>query len=198
MARSKDAGQAALSGNGGTKARGRKSADGQEQVIKLKPMREALVNLLALKDEKDSAAAAFNEAVKAVAVRANLNASAVKKLVVAKSGDDFDDRNRIVQQTAELFSEFAGEATGEISRAVDAGKANGNGAKKDDGDPFSGSDLAEQPPASVIGTRLENASTEPPAGITPATLAGLDQASQDAAASSKRRATRQAAAPAAH
>lgn len=171
MSRSKtDVGQKGLLVEG---PRGRKDADGQEVVISVTPLKKALADLLNLKAKADTAKDRLNDAVKAIAKQTRLMASVVNKLVKAKSGDDFEDEKRKVDQASLVFGEFAGELP-----EPPVAHANGNGNGEADADPFKGSPFAQTPPE----------------GMTDATLANLDAAGQDAAASAKRKAERIAAA----
>lgn len=137
--------------------KGRKDNDGTEAVIKLKPLRDQLSDLLTLKAAADDATGELNDAVKVVAERTGLLSSVIKKLVKAKAGNDFAEAHRKVEQAALVFEEFAGEKPEPVAAVA------GNG-QTEVADPLAGSDLAEHPPE----------------GMTKATLERLEEAGADA------------------
>lgn len=89
--------------------RGRKDSTGDEQVLKVGPIKEALSELATLAKKSQLAAQAYNDARKKVAERSNCNSAQLNKLIKASLAGRFEDANRLVQQTAELF-----EAVGEV------------------------------------------------------------------------------------
>ena len=85
-------------------ARGRKSADGQEQPLKLDVIKKRMPELLKLSTEKEAATEAFSDAVKAVAEKSGFNANAIKKFVAARQAQDgFADKHRDAEQLVLLF-----------------------------------------------------------------------------------------------
>jgi hypothetical protein len=71
------------------KIRARKDADKQEAVIKLDAVRENIDHLLSLFNASADAATAYGEAVKAIAEKAGLQASVVRKFVSARASENF-------------------------------------------------------------------------------------------------------------
>jgi hypothetical protein len=100
--------QIARSTNGKGKVRGRKekTADHQEAVIKLGVLEPAIVNTL-VADYKHAQAAgeAFADGIKAQAEKAGIQSAVLRKFIVARAGEHFDDRKRDAQQLALLFEE---------------------------------------------------------------------------------------------
>jgi len=94
--------------NGSKSPRGRKDADKQEQVIKTKIIKDGIDKLVALKKAADDAATDFNDAVKAAAEKSGLLATTVKKFVVARAGENFEEAQRKVEQLALVFEEVGG------------------------------------------------------------------------------------------
>ena len=88
------------------KARGRKQKDGTEDVIKTKPLKEAITELLSLKAKADAAKDKMNSAVKAVAEKSGLLSKVVRKLVNARSGEGFEEAKREVVQLGIVFEEI--------------------------------------------------------------------------------------------
>lgn len=86
--------------------RGRKDASGQEAVIKLEALSVKVDELVRLNKAADEAATDFAEAIKAAAEAAGLNASTVRKYIVARAGDKFEEKKRDVQQLALVFDEL--------------------------------------------------------------------------------------------
>lgn len=96
---------------GGKSARGRKDGDGQEAVIKLKPLKESFKELATLYTKAEDSKDKFNDAVKKVAERSGLMSSVVSKLVKAKSGEKFEDVKRTADQMSIVFAEFSDTPT---------------------------------------------------------------------------------------
>lgn len=90
------------------RARGRKDADKQEQVIKTKIVKDRVDQLVQLKNNADSAATDFNDAVKKAAEDSGLLASSVRKFVVARAGEKFEEEQRKCTQLSLLFEEVGG------------------------------------------------------------------------------------------
>ena len=87
------------------KAKGRKDSTGQEDVIKTKPLKDAIDDLIALHGKKQNANDKFNAAVKAVAEKSGLLSSVVRKLVNARAGDKWEEESRKVVQLGIVFEE---------------------------------------------------------------------------------------------
>lgn len=94
-----------LAGEAINRAKGRKSSDGTEDVIKVKPLKEAIAELETLKTKADAAKDRLNDAIKAVAERSGLLSKVVRKLVNARHGEGFEDAKREVDQLAIVFDE---------------------------------------------------------------------------------------------
>lgn len=82
---------------------GRKDSDGQEAVIKLDKVKEKIDHLIKLHKTAADASDALNDGIKAVAEKSGLLASVVRKYVVAKAGDKFEEKAREVEQLSLLF-----------------------------------------------------------------------------------------------
>lgn len=91
----------------GKKARGRKTKDKQEAVIKPDVLRERMGELVKLKKAADSAAVELNDAIKAAAEKSGLLATVVRKAVVASAGEDFEAKHREVEQLQLAFEAVA-------------------------------------------------------------------------------------------
>lgn len=89
-----------LAGEVINRARGRKDSTGQEGVIKEKPMKDSLSELMTLKGKLDSAKDKLNDAIKAVAEKCNMQAKVIRKAVNAKSADKIEEVQREVDQLA--------------------------------------------------------------------------------------------------
>lgn len=99
-------------------ARGTKAKDKDDgATITLEPVKKALRDLGHLATKAAEANEKLKDAVKAVAEKSGLNASVVKRLVKAHSGNrsHFDDEKRKVQQLGIAFEdiEYEGEITKE-------------------------------------------------------------------------------------
>lgn len=87
------------------KAKGRKDADHQEAVIRTRIVKEAIDDLCDLHAKRQEAADCYNDAVKAVAEKSGLLASAVNRFVVARAGEKFEEAKRKCDQLSLLFEE---------------------------------------------------------------------------------------------
>jgi hypothetical protein len=84
-------------------ARGRKDNSGQAAVINLEKLVVKSDELVKLYNKASDAATDFSEAIKAVAEKAGLNASTVRKYITAKAGDKYDDTKEKIKQLALVF-----------------------------------------------------------------------------------------------
>jgi hypothetical protein len=91
--------------------RGRKDSTGDEQVMKAQPIKEALTELMAAYKRAELARVAYNDLRKQVAERSNSSASDLNRLIRASARGNFEDVQRKVQQSADLF-ELIGEVPG--------------------------------------------------------------------------------------
>lgn len=82
---------------------GRKDSQGQEAVIKLDQVKDKVDYLVGLYKTATSASADLNDGIKAIAEKSGLLASVVRKYVVAKAGDKFEEKAREVEQLSLLF-----------------------------------------------------------------------------------------------
>lgn len=94
-------------GAGRQKAQGRKDESKVAAVTQPKVISERLDELVQLHINAKQAAEAAAEAVTKAAEDSGYLASSVKKLVVAKAGDKFEEKHREVEQQAELFDEVS-------------------------------------------------------------------------------------------
>jgi hypothetical protein len=92
-------------GNGKRKPRGRIDSDQQDAVIKLDPVREKVEYLEQLYGDSCAAAEEFAEAVKSVAEQSGLLAAVVRKFVVARASEKFDEKKRQCEQLSLLFDD---------------------------------------------------------------------------------------------
>lgn len=90
-------------------ARGRQDRSGQEKVIKTKELEDRLPHLISLKNKAADAAKDFSSAVKSVAEKSGLLASVVRKVVIAKAGDSFDEKKKEAEQLELVFGKVAGD-----------------------------------------------------------------------------------------
>lgn len=95
----------------GSRGRGRKDRDGTEEVPKWNTIKEGCSEMMRAYKKLESAREAFNDCVKAVAERGNINAASLKRLIKASAGGDFKDEQRKIDQQATLF-EMVGEIPG--------------------------------------------------------------------------------------
>lgn len=91
-------------------ARGRKR-EGVEEVPKMEPIRESSAEMMKLYRRLKSAQEGFNECIKAVAERSNVNSSTLKKLVTASFSGDFPEHRCKVEQMSIVFDQV-GEIAG--------------------------------------------------------------------------------------
>jgi len=87
------------------KARGRKDAEGQEQVIRLETITTRIDELVRLHIAAAEAAEDYNEAVKKAAEDSGLLASVVSKFVKARAGERYDTEKQKCEQLSLLFDE---------------------------------------------------------------------------------------------
>lgn len=97
--------EAATGTTGRNRPKGRKDADKQEAVIKTGPIKEKIDDLVALYIKMGRAADTFNDAVKATAEKSGLLASVVRKFVVARAGEKFEEEKRKCEQLQLVFDE---------------------------------------------------------------------------------------------
>jgi hypothetical protein len=97
-------------------ARGRKGRDGSEETIKLKPIKDAVRELMALYKKLEQAQSDYNNLRKIVAERSNCNSADLNKLIKSSAKGNYQDVRRHIEQQQVLF-----EGVGEVS-------ASGNGA----------------------------------------------------------------------
>ena len=90
----------------GSKARGRQDRSGQEKVIEVAKLIEKLPHLQGLYNTAKEANKDFSDAVKAVAEKSGLLASVVRKIVVAKAGENYDDKKKEAEQLEMVFGEL--------------------------------------------------------------------------------------------
>lgn len=95
-------------------ARGRKGRDGSEEVPRFDSIKEGCAEMMRAYKKLEHAREAFNDTVKSVAERGNVNAAGLKRLVRASATGNFKDEQRKIDQQSTLF-----EMIGEIS---DSGK----------------------------------------------------------------------------
>lgn len=87
---------------------GRVDADGQEAAISMDPIKDRIENLVRLCESAKAASNDFSEAIKDTAEKSGLLASVVRKFVVAKAGEKFDDKKRECEQLSLLFDDIGG------------------------------------------------------------------------------------------
>ena len=88
------------------KAKGRKDDTGQEAVIKMQPIKDIITDLVDLYTKAGKASDTLNDAIKAAAEKAGLQASAVRKFVVARAGEKYEEKKRDAEQLSLLFDEI--------------------------------------------------------------------------------------------
>lgn len=93
-------------GTGAGRARGRQDRSGQEKVIDMSKLTERLPHLVKLHTSAKDANSDLSSAIKTVAEKSGLLASVVRKVVVAKAGDSFDDRKKEAEQLELVFAEL--------------------------------------------------------------------------------------------
>jgi hypothetical protein len=87
------------------KPRGRIDHDQQDAVIKLEPVREKVEHLEMLYGVAVAAKDHFADAVKTVAEESGLLAAVVRKFVVARASEKFDEKKRQCEQLSLVFEE---------------------------------------------------------------------------------------------
>lgn len=80
------------------KARGRKDSEGQEAVIKEKPLKDSLSELMALKSKFEQAKEKLSDAINAVAEKCGMQAKVVRRAVNAKATDKIEEAERDAEQ----------------------------------------------------------------------------------------------------
>ena len=106
---------AQLPGIDTTKPKGRKDKDGGEKVISLKPLKDATKDLMGLYRKSQLSKDDYNLAAKAVAERAGLNTSAVKKLISSSYAGNHTEALRDAEQLSLVLSEVGEVATGAVT-----------------------------------------------------------------------------------
>jgi flagellar biosynthesis/type III secretory pathway protein FliH len=96
-------GEHAAGGNGKTK--GRKDG-GQEAVLKAKPVKDKINQLVKLFTAAKESSTELSEGIKAVAEEAGVNAKALRSFVAARAGEDFEAKHREVEQLVFLFEKI--------------------------------------------------------------------------------------------
>lgn len=91
-------------GNGKVKAR--INPDKQEAVQRPDLVEEAIDELVTLHHKAASAQEALNDAIKATAEKAGYLASVVRKVVVARAGEKWEEKHREAAQQLELFDKI--------------------------------------------------------------------------------------------
>ncbi len=89
-------------------ARGRQDRSGQEKVIDKTKLTEKLDHLVRLHTSAKEAQKDLSDAIKAVAEKSGLLASVVRKIVVAKAGESFEEKKKEAEQLALMFDEVQG------------------------------------------------------------------------------------------
>lgn len=89
-----------------TEPQGRKDNQGQDAVLQISELADKLQRLQKLKIQADEAKEDFSSAVKAVALKAGLLASVVRKVVAARTGDRVSDEKRKADQLSLVFEEL--------------------------------------------------------------------------------------------
>src|SRR5712664_4226457 len=84
---------------------GRQDAEHQETVIETKVVKDKINHLVKLKTTADEAVADFADAVKKVAEDSGLLAASVRKFVVARAGEGYEEAKRKCEQLSLLFEE---------------------------------------------------------------------------------------------
>lgn len=97
--------------NGGTRKRrtpiGRKNEDKQEQVIEFDEIKSSLSELVGLYQAAEESNTTFSDAIKETAERSGILAGTLRKFVVAKAGEQFEERKRACQQLSLLFESIS-------------------------------------------------------------------------------------------
>lgn len=93
------------SGKGRRKARGRKDAEKQEQVLKPEALSVKADELISLYRALEDAKTEFSEAIKATAEASGFHAKNVRTFIIAKAGEKFAQRKEQAQQLSLIFEE---------------------------------------------------------------------------------------------
>jgi len=101
-----DALEHAAQKGGRRSARGRQDRSGQKKAIDMSKLTDRLDHLVNLHGRAKTAARDLSDAVKAVAEKSGLLASVVRKVVVAKAGEGFEDKKKEAAQLALAFDEI--------------------------------------------------------------------------------------------
>lgn len=105
-----------LPGVNTNKASGRKDSTGTEEPIKLKPIKDGVRDAMKLYVKLESAKADYNQFMKGLSERSNVNSTTLKKLISSSHKGKFVDTQRLIEQQQEIF-----DAVGEVpSGAVSA------------------------------------------------------------------------------
>lgn len=99
-------------------SRGRKDHDGVEETIKIQPIKDGAADVMKLVRKAENAKTLVNEAYKALAERAGVNVTSLKKLFKASYKGNFEDVRRDIDQQSALF-----ESVGEIAGGKPAADA---------------------------------------------------------------------------
>lgn len=98
-------------------ARGRKDSEGTQEIIKIKPIKDASADVMKLLRKAETAKAEANEAFKSLAERSGTNVSSLKKLFRSSLKGNFADVRNEVDQLSLLF-----EQVGEIQGGRETGE----------------------------------------------------------------------------
>lgn len=98
-------------------SRGRKGRDGSEETIKIKPIKDAVGDLMKLYKKAELARADYNNAAKAVAERSNANTADIKRLIKSSADGKYEDTRRHIEQQQVLF-----ESVGEVPAGPGSGE----------------------------------------------------------------------------
>lgn len=90
--------------------RGRKSSNGDEETIKLKPIKDACEELMIAYKKLELAKQEYNKLKSLVAERSNCNASDIGRLIKSSATGKYEDTRRHIEQQQALF-----EGIGEVS-----------------------------------------------------------------------------------
>ena len=97
--------QTGTNGKGKRGAKGRMDGDKQPAVQQPKIISERIDELVRLKTKADDAAESFADGIKKAAEDSGYLASVVRKFVVARAGEQFEEKKRQCEQQLELFEE---------------------------------------------------------------------------------------------
>jgi len=89
----------------GRKTRGRKNPDRQEAITQPDVVKDRIDELVKLYSAAGEAQEQFNDAVKTCAEKSGYNASAVRKFVLARAGEKYEEAKKLAAQQMELFDE---------------------------------------------------------------------------------------------